>query len=196
MYTSEELILASASPRRRELLSRYGLSLKIVPADIDESVNVGEGPKELVTRLSVEKARSVAETYPDRWVLGADTTVWSGSAVLGKPLDFEDAVRMLESLSGGTHSVWGGFALVHLGKGIEHVEAHETQVEMTTLTGDMIAAYCATGEPFDKAGAYALQGIASCFVRRINGSHSNVIGIDVAAVLSTLQKYDAVRLCP
>lgn len=179
------LILASASPRRAELLRAAGVSFDVEPADIDETVRPDEPPAEYVRRLAEEKARVVADRRPGRAVLGADTAVVVGHELLGKPRDPADARRMLDLLAGRTHLVMTGVCVV--GPGVGSVAAVSTDVAVTTvefarLDAAQIAWYVASGEPMDKAGGYAIQGLASRFVIRIDGSYSNVVGLPVELV--------------
>lgn len=180
------IVLASSSPRRRELLANCGMPFRIDVPDCDETPVAGEGAEAMVRRLALLKAKVVAERHPDSYVLGADTTVFIDDEALGKPESPADAERMLGRISGRTHEVWGGFAWVNLARGVEHVEAHRSSVTMTEITPAERARYVATGEPLDKAGAYAIQGIGLQFVERISGSYSNVVGLDIAAVRRAL----------
>lgn len=182
------LILASASPRRRELLAQAGFSFQVQPADIDEALLPGEDPIAYVTRLAREKAEAVfamqAEANPTTIVLGADTTVCVDRQILGKPESPDDAARMLRLLSGRTHRVITGVALVSPGQ--TQVAAEVTAVQFVSLSGAEIAAYIATGEPMDKAGAYAIQGRAARWIPRIEGCYFNVVGLPVALVSTLL----------
>jgi septum formation protein len=173
-----KLVLASQSPRRAELLRDAGIEFIVSPANVDESVRAGEAPVDYVRRLAQEKAEAVAGDL----VLAADTVVVVAGEILGKPRDAVDAVRMLRLLSNRNHEVITGICL--RGTGLWPVIiAHETtHVWFSQLTEEEIAAYVATGEPMDKAGAYAIQGIASRFIERIEGSYSNVVGLPVAMV--------------
>ena len=185
-----KLILASASPRRAELLRSAGVEFDVLVAVVDESVRPGEAPEEHVRRLAENKARAVIPQAGDRPVLAADTVVVVGGTILGKPSDSEDAKRMLRRLSGRAHEVVTGVALAFRGRGsgpretASRVEimAAVTTVEFAELSDAEIAWYVASGEPGDKAGAYAIQGLASRFVTRIEGSYSNVVGLPVAVV--------------
>jgi len=179
------LILASGSPRRREILAMAGIPFTVQAADIPEDALPGESPHELVTRLAREKAYAIDK--PPGAVLGADTVVVLGSQILGKPQDSEDARRMLRLLSAREHEVVTGFCLRFPDDSIE--EAERTRVVFNTLSEDEIAAYVATGEPMDKAGAYAIQGLASKFIRRIEGCYFNVVGLPVARVYGHLKEY-------
>lgn len=176
------LTLASRSPRRAELLRSAGFDFDVLTGDVDESRLAGEGPEEYVRRLAREKA-SVCLGRTDRPVLGADTIVLVEGAVFGKPRDREDAAHMLRELSGRRHRVMTGVALV--GRQVS-VDVETTAVEFTPLSEAEIAWYVSTGEPDDKAGGYAVQGLASRFVSRIEGSYSNVVGLPVALVYRLL----------
>jgi septum formation protein len=191
------LILASQSPRRAELLRNAGLRFEVRPADLDESLRSGEDSLEYVKRLAQEKALAVLATAEDgAVVLGADTTVVLDRESLGKPLDEEDARRMLGRLSGRTHQVMTGVCLAwrdSLGTVMCEVEAEITEVEFAKMSVDETAAYVATGEPMDKAGAYAIQGRASRWIPRINGCYFNVVGLPVARVCAMLEKNGDMR---
>ncbi len=172
------LILASASPRRRELLQQLGVDYRCEPADIDESRRPGEKPAEYVLRMAREKALAVARRYPGGAVavLAADTSVVIDEDVLGKPVDHFDGLGMLARLSGRTHSVLTGICL-HTSAGESLSQVVETGVSFVQLTREQCEAYLATDEPWDKAGGYGIQGLAGAFVRAIDGSYSNVVGL-------------------
>lgn len=178
-------MLASSSPRRRELLGILGIPFKVQHADIDESVRAGESATAYTTRLAREKAETVAPSHPGAPVLGADTTVILGDEILGKPVDAADARRMLRALSGKTHQVVTAVCLVMDGHAHEHVET--TTVFMRAIPEPEIDAYIASGEPLDKAGAYAIQGGAAKWIYRIEGDYFNVVGLPVAAVWELLE---------
>ena len=186
--TSTPLILASASPRRRELLAQAGFTFEVITADVPEIRKPGEDPIRFVTRLAREKAEAVLSREaapPEAIILGADTIVVVDEEVLGKPQDAADAARMLRLLSGRTHQVITG---VCLAKGRERQRAAEvTFVRFTTLSDEEIEAYVATGEPLDKAGAYAIQGRAGRWVPRIHGCYFNVVGLPLALVSSMIE---------
>ena len=182
------LVLASSSPRRRELLREAGLEFTIKTADIDETLLPGEVAEAAMPRLALKKAKAVAELYPDSLVLGADTGVALDGVIFGKPTSFDDAVRMLSELQGKVHQVVGGVAFVCLTKKIEVVDLHVTQVKFAPMSKAEIERYVTTGEPLDKAGAYAIQGIGGSYIESINGSYTNVVGLDVAAVLKRLKE--------
>jgi len=186
------LILASASPRRRELLAQAGYTFEVQPAHVNEDLRPDEDPIAYVVRLAREKAQSVfaeisstGPASPPAVVLGADTTVTLDSHILAKPEDAADAARMLGLLSGRTHRVITGVALASA-KGVE-VAAEVTGVQFLTLNDDEIAAYIATGEPMDKAGAYGIQGFAAKWIPRIEGCYFNVVGLPLALVNTMLE---------
>ncbi len=189
------LVLASASPRRQELLRHAGISFVVQPADIDETPLPREHPRECVERLAREKALSVWTRRPHDIVLGADTIVVIDGSILNKPIDLEDAARMLSLLSGRTHQVITGVCLVSpvvCSTQDENpqisVASETTLVTMTALSDEEIGEYISTGEPMDKAGAYAIQGRASRWIPRIEGDYTNVVGLPVALVYRLLRK--------
>ncbi len=179
------LVLASRSPRRREILQQAGIPFVIRPADVDETPRTGEPPRDYVTRIAREKAGAVAAGEGEI-VLAADTTVVVDGQILAKPEDPADAVRMLTLLSGRRHQVLTAICLRSATRGIE--DCAETEVWFAPLSGEEIAAYAASGEPMDKAGAYAIQGLASKFVARIEGCYFNVMGLPVAMVYRYLRE--------
>jgi septum formation protein len=192
------LVLASASPRRQELLRNAGIPFAVCPANIPEAPLVGENPRECAERLARGKALAVFRQYPANPVLGADTIVVIDGEILGKPHDEADARRMLRLLSGRTHQVITGVCLVgpslktgnqKLEPGFEDTRSETTLVTMTTLTDDDIQMYIATGEPMDKAGAYAIQGLASRWIARIDWDYFNVVGLPVTLVHRMLQEH-------
>lgn len=180
------LILASASPRRRELLSQIGVAYMVSPSHYEEQAPKKKDPAKFVMAQAVGKARDVAAQYPGQWVLGADTVVALGEDILGKPKHEKDAIRMLHELSGHKHSVFTGIALVRDKK--TYTKVVETKVWFRKLKDAEIERYIATQEPFDKAGSYGIQGKAACFVDKINGSYSNVVGLPLSQVYTLLQK--------
>ncbi|MDA0305000.1 MAG: Maf family protein [Proteobacteria bacterium] len=184
---SGRLILASASPRRLDLLSQAGIRPdEAVAADIDETALAREKPNELATRLAVLKARHVANSFPGDFVLGADTVVACGRRVLGKPADEAQARKFLSLLSGRRHRVYGGIAVIGP-DGNDHTRCVMTAVHFKRLSKDEIDTYLKGGEWRDKAGAYAIQGQAGMFVPRINGSYSNVVGLALTETLALLR---------
>lgn len=181
------LILASSSPRRRELLNQVGMAYQVIVADIDESIRPGEEAGEYVCRMAREKALEVHQRDGVTVaVLGADTAVVVNGLVLGKPVDREDAIRMLESLSGRTHEVWSAVALVSPGGGLRQ-RLNITRVTFSELDRAWIESYCDSGEPMDKAGAYGVQGIAAQKISHMEGSYSGVMGLPLHETAEILQ---------
>ena len=174
------IVLASASPRRAELLHAAGFAFTVEPVDVDESVRPGEAPESYVRRLACAKARAGAARHPGRTVLGADTVVVIDGRILGKPRDDAEAARMLAALSGRVHHVYTAVAVTNGRVLCDDVDV--SAVLFGALTPEDVAAYVASGEPRDKAGAYAIQGRASRFVQRLEGSYSGVVGLPVAVV--------------
>ena len=184
-----DLILASQSPRRRRLLSKAGLPFTVHPSSVDETVEERLPPEELVTVLALRKARQVAEAYPERIVLGADTVVSLEDEILEKPADAADAAEMLRRLSGAVHTVFTGLALIHLASRREVTALEETRVAFRPLTDASIDAYVATGRPLDKAGGYGIQDARGArFVESVDGPHDNVIGLPMALLRSLLRE--------
>ena len=181
------LVLASTSPRRRELLTQAGFTFEVCPAHVNEDVRSEEDPIAYVVRLARDKAERVCAQLgdPEAIVLGADTTVTLDGHILAKPEDAPDATRMLRMLSGRTHRVITGVAIASAG-GTE-VAAEVTAVQFLTLADEEIAAYIATGEPMDKAGAYGIQGYAAKWIPRIEGCYFNVVGLPLALASSMLE---------
>jgi len=179
------LVLASASPRRAELLRAAGFEFTIRVADVDESAWSGESPRDYVMRLAGDKARAVARRT-DELILAADTTVVVDGEILGKPADAADAMRMLRRLSGRAHQVLTAVCL--LADGMATLGVDTTTVEFAPMTPQEVDWYVASGESMDKAGAYGIQGRVSRFVRRIEGSYSNVVGLPVALVYEMLRQ--------
>lgn len=173
------LILASASPRRRDLLAQLAVEFRCDAADIDESRQAGEDPADYVQRMAREKAAVVAARHPGSAVLAGDTSVIIGDDVLGKPVDHFDGLGMLARLSGRRHSVLTGICL-QTADGTRHCQVVTTGVDFLQLNREQCEAYLATDEPWDKAGGYAIQGLAGAFVRGIEGSYSNVVGLPLA----------------
>lgn len=185
------LVLASGSPRRRDLLGEAGVAIEVIPANTPEDHLPGEAPRDLAMRLASEKALAVAERIgpePAREVLGADTIVVLGDQVINKPIDAEDAVRLLRLLTGTSHRVMTGFALVRSDQLTPEIHCVTSKVSMRPVSDEEIRAYVATGEPLDKAGAYALQGKAADFVTGFEGSRSNIIGLPIDEVLVALKR--------
>jgi septum formation protein len=193
------LVLASASPRRQELLRNAGIAFAVQAANIDETPLPEETPTDCAQRLAREKALAVAQQRPGDWVLGADTIVVVDDILLGKPRDEKDAGRMLRLLSGRKHEVITGVCLVGPAASRQFpatsnimIAAETTTVTMCELSDEEIRDYVATGEPMDKAGAYAIQGMASRWIPRIEGDYSNVVGLPVALVYRMLRERGAI----
>jgi len=180
------LVLASASPRRRELLGLLGLKPQVVPADIDESWRPGEEPAPHAERLAREKAAVVAARYPAACVIAADTIVVLDGDILGKPADAADAAAMLRRLSGREHTVHTAMAVACGGRTVSGVES--TQVWFRALDDATIRAYIATGEPMDKAGAYGIQGYGAVIVERIAGDYFTVMGLGLGRLVGLLRE--------
>ena len=180
------MILASRSPRRAELLTAAGIAFEVQAADVDETPRPQETAAAYVERLAIDKARAVFALRPGARVLGADTTVTIDGEILGKPVDEADALRMIRMLSGRPHEVHTGVAVVSPFGVRSAVDT--TRVWFSPMTDEDISWYVSTGEPVDRAGAYAIQGLASRFIPRIEGSYSNVVGLPVALVSSILSE--------
>ncbi len=176
------LCLASASPRRRELLAQFGLTFAVQSAAVDESPREGEAAADYVRRLAGEKARAVQAQYPGHGILGGDTTVVIDETLLGKPRDRTDAQAMLHRLSGRTHQVLSGYHLLEADSGWQEAGVVETRVTFRPLDGAWIDWYTAQPECMDKAGAYGVQGLGSVMVARIDGSYTNVVGFPIETV--------------
>lgn len=186
------IILASASPRRSELLDSAAINFTVVPADIPEEPLPGEEPVPHVLRLAEGKARAAAKIAAGRFYIGADTIVLCGGEIMGKPKDAADAERMLWKLSGIPHQVITGFAVYDRERDSALVEAVTTHVWFKSLRDEEIHAYIATGCPMDKAGAYAIQGGAAYMVERIEGSYTNVVGLPLCEVMEALRRIGAI----
>jgi septum formation protein len=183
-----KFILASSSPRRRELLASIGVDFDVMPSNVPEIHRPGEAPEEYVARLSRDKAGALAAEHPARWVIAADTTVFLGDRLLEKPADGDDAKRMLAAIAGRTHVVYTGVTLQNAGSGYCDTRVAESEVRILPLSEAEIAWYVSTGEPLDKAGAYAAQGIGAIFIDSIHGSYSNVVGLPLALLYQMLRK--------
>lgn len=183
----QPLILGSASPRRRDLLRNLGIEFSIVQAAVPEEATVGEMPADFVCRMAGDKANVVADQYEKSWVLAADTiVVREDGAVLGKPGNTHEACAMLSSIAGRRHVVMTAYTLVNRLKEVLLTRLDQAGVLLLPLSVEMISAYVATGEPMDKAGSYALQGIGGAFVTAVDGAHSTVIGLPLHRVLTDL----------
>jgi len=184
-----DLILASSSPRRKFLLNSLGVRFRVVPSSIDESLINGESPQDNVQRLALAKATDVSSRFREKWVLGADTIVVIDGQILGKPADEHEARAMLAKLADRTHVVFTGYAIVNSSfPERRRVRYAESSVYIRGLSPQQIAGYVRTGEPMDKAGAYAIQGIGSGIVETISGSYTNVVGLPLCEVARDLQQ--------
>jgi septum formation protein len=190
------LILASKSPRRSELLKQAGLTFSVIPSDFDEDTVALSNPDSDVVTLAESKALDISQKHPDAWVIGADTIVLIGRKILGKPASAAEAFEMLQRLSGKTHQVLTGYCICCKKKNRVFSETVKTDVNFKRLTDAEINWYIQTGEPFDKAGGYAIQGIGSFLVRSINGSYTNVVGLPVCEVMAFLIKEKMLILNP
>lgn len=193
LKTVGKLILASASPRRKSLLQELGLDFEIIEAQVEENPAAGESPREFVMRAASDKAAAVSRENVGSWVLGADTVVVHEGKILGKPRDAKEALSVLQTLAGQKHLVHTGFCLLH-GKEKKAVSrVVTTEVSFYPFSRDIAAAYVATGEPLDKAGAYGIQGSGSFLVERINGSYTNVVGLPLVEVVEELLRNKVVE---
>ncbi|MCX7634310.1 MAG: Maf family protein [Syntrophales bacterium] len=188
MVQNGKLVLASASPRREELLRRLGLTFTVMPSQVDEAFITGETPQNHVLRLSAEKAASVAAVNGDAWVLGADTIVLIDGEVLGKPTGYDEALGMLRKLSGRTHEVFTGFTITNPGRRTTISRWVRSLVTFRNITPDEAAWYASSPEPYDKAGAYAVQGRGAFFIKEIHGSYTNVMGLPLCEVVDALKE--------
>ena len=194
--TCKPLILASASPRRRKLLTDLGLEFSCSPANIDETPLSDEAPLDFALRMARAKAEAVAASHPQSYIIGSDTVVTSDSIILGKPADAPHALAILRSLQGKTHQVITGLSLICAQRNCNEHLSRTTQVTFNTFTDPILQAYINTGDPMDKAGAYGIQGRGAFLVRTINGSCSNVIGMPISACTSLLLQHGVIGSPP
>jgi len=190
------LILASKSPRRYNLLKQMGLDFDVIPSKVEEGFAPGESPCEHVIRLAEAKALDVGNQFPENWVIGADTIVYVDGIILGKPKSREGALEMLQLISGKEHRVLTGISVRHSKKGKGEREAVETAVKVKALTSVEMEWYVQTGEPFDKAGGYAIQGVGSFMIESINGSYTNVVGLPLCELIQMLNRLGAITFFP
>jgi len=186
------LILASASPRRRSLLQELGLNFEVLESQVEEKPRPGETPKEFVLRAACDKAGVVSAGNIEAWVLGADTVVVCDNRILGKPRGAGQAAEILQTLSGRSHLVHTGFCLQNKKEGVSVSRIVTTEVFFSSFSRVIAAAYVATGEPLDKAGAYGIQGCGGFLVEKINGSYSNVVGLPLAEVVEELLRHKVI----
>ena len=191
--SNASFILASASPRRQELLRSVGLKFKIIPAHVNENYLAGESPRQHVKRLSIDKAIIIARKYPEAWVLGADTIVVIDGLILGKPKNEVQARKMLQKLSGRAHKVFTGFTIAHVAAEVYQTKVIQSAVQFKTISPKEMDWYVSYDEPYDKAGGYAVQGKGAYFIQSIRGSYTNVIGLPLCEVLEELKKLKAIN---
>ncbi len=190
---SSPFILASASPRREDLLRSVGLKFKIIPAHVDETYINNETPHTHVKRLSRDKAMVIAKKYPQALVLGADTIVVIDGLILGKPKNKKQAREMLQQLSNRTHTVFTGFSLLCMNANLSKTKVVRSAVQFKEITPDEMDWYVNCDEPYDKAGGYAVQGKGAYFIKAIRGSYTNVIGLPLCEVLEELKRIDKIH---
>ena len=191
-----KLILASKSPRRKYLLEQAGLTFSIIPSDFDERTVTISEPDAYVKKLAEAKASDISEQHPASWIIGADTIVLIDNRILGKPGSNAEARSMLKQLSGKTHQVLTGYCICCKNKNTVYSETAKTDVHFKSLSNAEIDWYIQSGEPFDKAGAYAIQGIGTFLVKRINGSYTNVVGLPVCEVIEYLMAHGVLEFNP
>ena len=191
--TIDKLILASASPRRKSLLQELGLDFDIIEAQVEEEPFAGELPVEFVLRAACDKASDISRTNFESWILGADTIVVHDNKILGKPGDAVEALEILQALAGRKHLVHTGFCLMNGKEKVLVRRVVTTEVCFSPFSRDIAAAYVATGEPLDKAGAYGIQGRGGSLVEKINGSYTNVVGLPLVEVIEELLRYKVVE---
>lgn len=185
-----KIILASSSPRRKMLLEQLGLEFEVITSDIEEKVESGLSPEEVVKSLAYQKAKSVANGLTgDYLVIGSDTIVALDNEILGKPIDYNDAYRMLKNLSGKTHEVMTGVCIINTTDKTYLVDCDVSHVKFRNIEYEEIKAYVKSGEPLDKAGAYGIQGLASVFIEKIEGSYTGIVGLPVFTVDKLLRHF-------
>lgn len=190
---SGSFILASASPRRQELLRSLGLKFKTIPAHVNEDYIDGESPRKHVKRLAQDKALTLSHKYPDAWVLGADTIVVIDDLILGKPKNKTQARQMLERLSGREHKVFTGFTITRRLSSVIKTKVVRSAVRFKPISAEEMEWYISCNEPYDKAGGYAVQGKGAYFIQAIRGSYTNVIGLPLCEVLEELKNIAALH---
>ena len=186
------LILASASPRRKELLALTGVRFEVKPSRVDESLLPGETPPDYVVRLAKSKAAWGADTYPEAWILAADTIVTLEDSIMGKPRHEQEAGEMIKALSGRSHAVLTGYCLLNKELDQSACGFSSTEVEFRTLSNREIEAYVNSGEPLGKAGAYAIQDRGATLVTRVNGSYTNVVGLPLTEIIELMKRFELI----
>lgn len=192
--TNKKIILASGSPRRQAYLNDMGIAFKVLKADIDEAPMADEHPRNYVTRMARQKALVVMENNQQIWIVAADTIVSLDNEILGKPKSVDDAVNTLMLLNGREHEVVTAFCIGLKKENTLHEESVVTRVKFAHFSEDIARAYVSTGEPYDKAGAYGIQGKGAFLVSGVNGSYSNVVGLPLCEVITVMQKYQIVEV--
>ena len=190
---NKKIILASKSPQRKYLLKQAGIEFLVIPPQVDESEFNLTNPSDYVKKLAIAKAEYIAEKYPDSWVIGADTIVYINNTILEKPESKKNAVQMLKCLSAKTHVVYTGFSICCKNKAQKISRIAKTEVILKKMSDHEIKWYVNTKEPFDKAGAYAIQGLGASLVKSINGSYTNVVGLPVCEVIEDLISFKAIK---
>jgi septum formation protein len=190
MPKMKTIILASSSPRRKEILEKTGLKFKVDESDYEENTDMGFTPQELAKHHSIGKARAVAPQYRNALIISADTIVVLKNRVFGKPRNRKEAKEMLKTLSGKAHTVITGYTIMDTGSGKETTKSVESKVFFKRLTVDEIDTYIRSGEPLDKAGAYGVQGLGALIVKRIEGDFFNVMGLPLNALAESLKKFN------
>jgi nucleoside triphosphate pyrophosphatase len=185
----DTIVLASASPRRRQILEDYNIKHRVVKSNISEKIDANKEPREIAMSLAFQKAHSIALDYKDSIVIGADTIVEYKGMILGKPKDEDEAIKMLKILNGKEHNVITGISLIHLNNNIKVIEYEETKVKFRNLEEVFIKKYVNTKEPLDKAGAYGIQGYGALLVEKIEGCYLNVVGLPLSKLQILLYKY-------
>ena len=189
MYKTKKIILASASPRRKEILERTGLKFMVDASDYEEDLSMRMPARRLARFLSCEKAKAVAKRYKNAIIIAADTIIYFEDKVFGKPHNVRDAKRMLNILNGKHHSVITGFTIMDSRERLSISRSVVTKVYFNKITRKWIEEYVRTGEPLDKAGAYAIQGLGAAIVKKIEGDYNNVVGLPVDALMKALRKF-------
>jgi len=182
------IILASQSPRRKDLLNKMGISFEIIPSELVEMPPMGDTANSYAARMALEKAVKVGQLNPNQLIIGADTVVALGDLILGKPKSSGNAIMMLSQLSGQWHDVWTGICVYQFQHSIQYVKAVRSQVRFRNLTPEEIEDYAASGEPMDKAGSYAIQGKGKNLIREVKGSYHNIIGLPTMELGKILQE--------
>ena len=189
----KKIVLASKSPRRKELLEQIGLDITICPSNIDEKKVSIQDPEKYVKKLACLKALDVSQLYPDSWIIGADTIVVIQDQIIGKPHSKAEAVKILNQLNNCEHFVYSAFCICNQNKALQTIKSVKTKVYFKNLTANEINWYTNTQEPYDKAGGYGIQGIGSFIVKKISGSYTNVVGLPVCEIVEVLIKLNLIE---